>query len=142
MCALDSNKLLFRFAFQRDSVCRLLLPAVDAVKILLRGGEVLMTDKFLDGIGVCPCLKLQRAEGVPARMVGDMFGDARCLHPLLEWCLRHVVLESWKHKSLPFTVVYQCQSLISYRIVDNLLRFLHTGGDIECAVGFGLYHFP
>ena len=68
MCALDSNKLLFRFAFQRDSVCRLLLPAVNAVKILLRGGEVLVTDKFLYGIGVCPCLKLQRAEGVARKM--------------------------------------------------------------------------
>ena len=55
-----NNKLtLFCFAFQRDAVCRLLLPAVNAVKILLRGGEVLVTDKFLYGIGVCPCLKLQ-----------------------------------------------------------------------------------
>ena len=57
---------LFRLTFQCDAVCRLLLPAVDAVKILLRGGEVLVTDKFLYGIGVCPCLKLQRAEGVAA----------------------------------------------------------------------------
>lgn len=50
---------LFRLTFQRDAVCRLLLPAVNAVKVLLRCGEVLVTDKFLYGIGVCPCLKLQ-----------------------------------------------------------------------------------
>ena len=75
-------------------------------------------------------------------MVGDVLGDARCLHPLLECCLRHVVIEAGKHKSLPFTAVYQCQCLVSYRVVDNLLCLLHTVGDIESAVGFGLYHFP
>ena len=133
---------LFRLTFQCDSVCRLLLPAVNAVKILLRGGEVLVTDKFLYGIGICPCLKLQRAEGVAARMVGDMLGDARCLYPLLKCCLCHAVLEAGKYKSLSFTVVYQCQRLVSYRVVDNLLCLLHTVGDIECAVGFGLDHFP
>lgn len=73
MCALDSNKLLFRFAFQRDSVCRLLLPAVDAVKILLRGGEVPMTDKFLYGSGVRSGFQLQGTICMPARMVGDIF---------------------------------------------------------------------
>lgn len=80
----NDNKLtLFRLALQRNAVCRLLLPAVNAVKIPLRGGEVLVADKFLHGSGVRSCLQLQGTKGVPARMVGDMFGDACRLYPLL-----------------------------------------------------------
>lgn len=57
---------LFRLTFQCDSVCRLLLPAVNAVKILLRGGEVLMTDKFLYGSGVRSSFQLQGTICMPA----------------------------------------------------------------------------
>jgi len=98
----NDNKLtLFRLALQRNAVCRLLLPAVNAVKIPLRGGEVLVADKFLHGSGVRSCLQLQGTKGVPARMVGDMFGDACRLYPLFEYCLYHAILETGKHGTLP-----------------------------------------
>ena len=58
--------MLFCHAFQCDAVCRLLLPAVNAVKILLRSGEVLVTDKFLYSSGVRSCLQLQSTIGVAA----------------------------------------------------------------------------
>ena len=57
---------LFRLTFQCNAVCSLLLPAVNAVKIALCSGEVLMTDKFLNGSGVSSCLQLQGTKGMAA----------------------------------------------------------------------------
>lgn len=47
------------FALYRDAVCSILLPAVNAVKVLLRGGDVLVADKFLHGIDIRACMKLE-----------------------------------------------------------------------------------
>ena len=54
------------FALYRDAVCGILLPAVNTVKILLRGGDVLVSDKLLHGIDIRACVELERAEGVAA----------------------------------------------------------------------------
>ena len=75
-------------------------------------------------------------------MVGDVLGDARSLHPPFQRCLRHAVLEAAEDYPLPYPVVNQCQCLFSYRVVDNLVGLLHAVGDVERAVGFGLYQLP
>ena len=54
------------FALYRDAVCGILRPAVNTVKILLRGGDVLVAGKILHGIDIRACVELERAEGVAA----------------------------------------------------------------------------
>ena len=88
-----------------------------------------------------PVAGYNRCAGLNGRWCSFVIPAA--LYPLFECCLCHVLsLKPGNTKSHSWITVYQCQCLLPDGIMYNLLCFLHTGGDIERPVRFGLYHFP
>lgn len=81
-------------------------------------------------------------------MEWNVFGDTSSLYPVLQWGLHHTVLQfgkyliRWLAAIVCIIEAYELKCLFAYRIVDELLGFLHAHGDVHTSVAVCLYLHP